>query len=104
MATYSIQTRDRDAAGKTVVNATIVYSGDNYAAGAGLPVLKASLGFRNVIESLVVIDQGGGYAARFNNGNLRLYQQDPGVPGATELSEYPGGAISVTVKVLATGW
>lgn len=102
MATYSIQTIDKNSAGKTVVNATIVFSGDAYS--TGVTVDRTKLGFRNALESLVVIDQGGGYAARFANGKLVFYYQDPGVPGATELSDAFGGTITLTVKVLAVGW
>lgn len=101
---YTLNTREKNHEGKTVVTSTIVYSAENYPAGVGLPVTKEQLGFRNVIDSLIVIDQGGGYSPRFNGGKIRLYQQDPGVPGATELSEYPGGAISLTIKVVAVGW
>lgn len=101
---YTLNTREKNHEGKTSVTATIAYAGENYPAGVGLPVVKEQLGCRNVIDSLIVIDQGGGYAARFNGGKIRLYQQDPGVLGATELSEYPGGAISLTVKVVAVGW
>lgn len=103
MAAYSIQTRDKNAAGKTVVTATITFAGDAYS--AGVSVDKQKLGLRTVIEHLLIMDAGGGYATRFVTGDkIMFYEQDPGVPGVTELTEYPGATFSGVVKVVAVGW
>lgn len=100
-ATYSFISREKNHEGKLVVNATISYVNEPY--NNGLTVTKEQLGFRNVIESLIVYDQGGGFAGRFGAGKIQLYQQDPGVPGATELSPVTGNQ-TVSVKVIAVGW
>lgn len=101
-ATYTLTSRERNHEGKTVTTATIAYSNEPYS--TGLIVTKEKLGFRNVIESLVVFDQGGGYAARFASGKIQLYQQDATLNlGPIELPEVSGNQ-TVTLKVVAVGW
>jgi hypothetical protein len=48
----------------------------------------------------MVYDQGGGFAARFNGGKIRLYQEGSGAGALTEVS----GNQTVTMKVVAIGW
>lgn len=95
---YNINYQDRTGRGKHMVNADIVYTAESYS--SGLPVSGESIGMPNVIESLLVIDQGGGFAARYNGGKIRLYQEGSGAGALTELS----GSQTLTLKVIAIGW
>lgn len=95
---YTINYQDRTGRGKRIVNADIAYTTEAYS--SGLPVSGASLGCPTVIESLLVIDQGGGFAARFKDGKIRLYQEGSGAGALTEVS----GNQTVTMKVVAIGW
>jgi len=98
---YSINYQDRTGRGKHLVNADIVYTTEAYS--SGLPVSGGALGMPNVIESLMVVDQGGAFAARFNNGRIRLYQQDGTTTGAAPLTELTGNQ-TLTLRVVAIGW
>jgi len=95
---YTVQYQDRTGRGKQVSNVDIVYTAEPYS--SGLPVSGASIGCPNVIESLMVYDQGGGFAARFEGGKIRLYQQGSGAGALTEVS----GNQNLTLKVVAVGW
>ena len=96
---YNINYQDRTGRGKQVSNVQIDYTAEAYS--SGLPVSGASIGCPNVIESLLVIDQGGGFAARFEGGKIRLYQQGSGAGALTELG---AGNQTLTLKVVAVGW
>lgn len=98
---YSINYQDRTGQSKKIVNANIVYTTEAYS--SGLPVSGAALGLPNIIESLMVYDQGGGFAARFEGGKIRLYQQDGTTTGAVALTELSGNQ-TLTLKVVAIGW
>ena len=98
---YTINSQDRTGRGKQVTNADIAYTTEAYS--SGLPVSGASLGCPNVIESLMVVDQGGAFAARYNGGKIRLYQQDGSTAGAGPLTELSGNQ-TLTLKVIAIGW
>lgn len=102
MATYSLDIRqnDRTDQGKRIVDAQIAYTAaDTYS--SGLPIDLAQLGFRQVCESLSVYSAPG-YAASFDGGKIRLYQQGA---AAGVLTEVAGGASPVvTVKVRAIGF
>lgn len=95
---YTINYQDRTGRGKHMVNVDIAYTTEAYS--SGLPVSGAQLGLPNVIESLMVIDQGGGFAARYNGGKIRLYQEGSGAGALTEVS----GNQTLTLKVIAIGW
>lgn len=97
-AVYTILYQDGTDRGKRMNNVQIAYSSEAYS--SGLAVDGASLGCPNVIESLMVYDQGGGFAAQFNGGKIRLYQEGAGAGALTEVS----GSQTVTVKVVAIGW
>jgi len=96
-AVYTILSQDRTDQGKRVINAQIAFSSESYSSGLSLD--RGQLGLPNVIESLSVYDQGGGFAPRYD-GKIRLYQQGSGAGALTEVS----GAQTVTVKVIAIGW
>lgn len=97
-ATYSILYQDRTCRGKHLNTVQIAYDAETYS--SGLAVSGAKLGCPNVIESLQVYDQGGGFSARFQGGKIRLYQEGSGAGALTEVS----GDQTVTVKVIAIGW
>jgi hypothetical protein len=97
-AVYTVLYQDRTDQGKRMNNVQIAYTTEAYS--SGLAVDGASLGCPNVIESLMVYDQGGGFAARFNGGKIRLYQEGSGAGALTEVS----GNQTVTMKVVAIGW
>lgn len=96
-ATYTILDNDRTDRGKKVITAQIAYSAEAYS--SGLAVDGPSLGCRNAILSLNVIDSPG-LAPSFNGGKIRLYEQGAGAGLLTEVS----GAQTVTVKVVAIGF
>jgi len=96
---YDIEYQDRTGRGKQMTTAEIAYTAEPYS--SGLPVSGVSLGMPNVIESLMVVDQGGGFAARFEGGKIRLYQEGTGAGALTELG---AGNQTLTLKVVAIGW
>lgn len=96
-AVYTILDNDRTDRGKRVITAQIAYSSESYS--SGLAVDGPSLGCRNAVISLNVIDSPG-LAASFNGGKIRLYQQGAGAGLLTEVS----GSQTVTVKVIAIGF
>lgn len=95
---YTVNYQDRTGRGKRVSNVTIAYTTEAYS--SGLPVSGAAIGCPNVIEHLMVYDQGGGFAARFEGGKIRLYQEGTGAGALTEVS----GNQTLTMKVVAVGW
>ena len=96
-AVYTILDNDRTDQGKRIITAEIAYSSESYS--SGLAVDGPSLGCRNAILSLNVIDSPG-FAPSFNGGKIRLYQQGAGAGALTEVS----GSQTVTLKVIAIGF
>lgn len=96
-AVYTILDNDRTDGGKKLITAQIAYTSESYS--SGLAVDGPSLGCRNAVLSLSVIDAPG-FAPSFNGGKIRLYQQGAGAGALTEVS----GSQTVTLKVIAIGF